>query len=311
MKDPRTGEPQTYEVLLVEDSRTHATIVTRMLRVSSPEAQQVFGRFHLTVRTSVAQAQEFLEDHRVDIVLADLNVTDSLGMGTLHAVRAAAPETPVVVLTGSSDEAVGMEAVAAGAESYLRKSEASPPLLIRTIHHAIERRRLTGKLERMAWYDEMTSLLNRRGFFRSAEEMHQGAAANEERVMAVFIDLNDLKVLNDTFGHEAGDQAIIAVADVLANATTSTGGVAGRLGGDEFCALVPAGDGPQPFLDAIAACLEDVNDHRGEPLSLSLGFFVGHAATGDLDEFMRIADNDLYAAKARKGTVDGPLIASR
>jgi signal transduction histidine kinase len=127
------------EVLLVEDDPAFGTFCGTVL-ASADEP------FHLVCATSLTAALEVLAAASVDVVLLDLNLPDSAGLGTLRDVLAAAPHLPVVVLTGVADPGVPQEALRLGAQDWLGKDRIDPDLLPRTLRYAIERKRLANQL---------------------------------------------------------------------------------------------------------------------------------------------------------------------
>ncbi|MFA7241374.1 MAG: EAL domain-containing protein [Sulfuricellaceae bacterium] len=130
----------TINALLVEDNPGDARLIK--------EALIEMGRPHLHLdwveRLDAAVAR--LLQQKFDVVLLDLSLPDSQGLHTVREIERAAPQTPVVVLTGLDDEAVALEAVRAGAQDYLVKSEIAGHLLARVIRYAIERNRIGQRL---------------------------------------------------------------------------------------------------------------------------------------------------------------------
>ncbi|MFP9193194.1 bacterio-opsin activator domain-containing protein [Natronosalvus vescus] len=98
-----------------------------------------------------------------DVVLLDLNLPDSTGLETLSSVLEAAPEVPVIVLTGLQDSDTGIEAISRGAQEYLVKDEVTSPMLVRTLSHAIERHEQLLERERRRQELEALNRLNRIG----------------------------------------------------------------------------------------------------------------------------------------------------
>lgn len=127
-------EPPLH-VLLVEDDAADARFVELLLA----EVGQPGVGLHRVDR--VAGACRWLREHAVDVVLLDLNLPDSYGLATLERLLAAAPEVPVVVLTGYDSEELALASMRAGAEDFLPKSEMDGEALLRAIRHARERRR--------------------------------------------------------------------------------------------------------------------------------------------------------------------------
>ncbi len=140
---PEMDEPSTI-VLLIEDNPGDARLVQEMLGEATGSA---FG-FKRADRLSTGLEQ--LAKDGADAVLLDLGLPDSHGLDTFVKAHAQAPDRPIVVLTGTSDEAVALEAVQIGAQDYLVKGQVDGDSLVRSIRYAIERQRLLVKLEQTA-----------------------------------------------------------------------------------------------------------------------------------------------------------------
>lgn len=149
--------------------------------------------------------------------------------------------------------------------------------------------------------DAMTSLLNRRGF---DESLHREVARHNrhgEGLSVVLFDLDNLKPLNDTHGHAAGDDAIIAVASAISEQLRETD-VAARLGGDEFAVLLPAAASAQAH--QVALRLRAAIESRsvcGEPIAVSVGVGTARGCPTTARALLFDADFSLYTDKrARK-----------
>ena len=121
--------------LLVEDSHSDAALLEECL------TQNGLGSFRFAQAESLAEAIQRLRNEKYDVLLLDLSLPDSYGRETFLRVRAAAPDLPIVVLTGIEDEAVGLEAVRHGIQNYLIKGQAYGRQTARAIRYAIERKR--------------------------------------------------------------------------------------------------------------------------------------------------------------------------
>lgn len=134
-------------ILLVEDNPGDARLIHEMLDQDEELTQRVTLSGRLGREPSVITEQrledglDVLATESVDIVLLDLNLPDSTGLETLDVLDEATETVPVVVLTGVRDQEVGVRAIKRGAQDFLVKDEVTSPLLVRTIHHAIERSR--------------------------------------------------------------------------------------------------------------------------------------------------------------------------
>ena len=124
----------TVRVLLLEDDPADARLVDRMLRRISS------ANFTVEIAGRLAQATARLAQGDIDVVLADLSLPDSAGLSTLTVLTAAAPDLPVVVLTGNDDDSQAIEALKHGAQDYLVKGSGDGLMLARVVRYAIERK---------------------------------------------------------------------------------------------------------------------------------------------------------------------------
>ena len=139
---PGSAANEALRVLLVEDNPTDALLVEVALEEMSAPAPL------LTHVELLAEACDALQNQEFDVVLIDLNLPDGQGLGNFESLRELAPDLPMIVLTGLSDESVAIAAIASGASDYLIKSEAQTALLERSIRYSIERKRNeNGRLE--------------------------------------------------------------------------------------------------------------------------------------------------------------------
>lgn len=164
--------------------------------------------------------------------------------------------------------------------------------------------RLEGKVEeldRLAHQDALVPLANRRGMLRELEMMIARHERHATPAAMLFVDLNDLKMLNDKFGHVGGDAALVRVAERLLDGTRANDCVA-RLGGDEFCVLLDHADEKsaletaERLVDSIAC--EDFL-FEGAPIPLSVAIGVTLIEQGDTPAtVLARADKAMYRVKA-------------
>jgi len=135
---------QLIKVLLIEDDPDDVFLIQDMI-------ESVCGLlycFELAHVNRLSGALEYIRKHHVDVVLTDLGLPDSQGLATVTALLEKAQTTPIVVLTGLADEAVGMEAVTMGAQDYLIKGEVEREILVRAMTYAIQRKKEQDELRR-------------------------------------------------------------------------------------------------------------------------------------------------------------------
>lgn len=157
------------------------------------------------------------------------------------------------------------------------------------------------ELEALAYRDPLVPVANRRGMLRDLEAMIARHHRHQIPSAVLFVDLDDLKILNDSFGHGGGDMALIHVAEKLLIGTRSNDTVA-RLGGDEFCILLDHAD--EALARTIAKRLVDMiagEDclYQGQPMPLSVAIGVTLIEAGDSPEtVLARADQAMYRVKA-------------
>jgi signal transduction histidine kinase len=127
---------KALQILLVEDNAGDARLLREMFSKEKP------GSFELTHLLRLGEAVTHLAKGGMDIVLLDMGLPDGHGLDTVRRAHAAAPDVPVIVLTGLDDEALAAEAMKAGAQDYLIKGQIENRALPRALRHAIERHRM-------------------------------------------------------------------------------------------------------------------------------------------------------------------------
>lgn len=169
-----------------------------------------------------------------------------------------------------------------------------------------EHKRMGEMLQQLSLTDELTGLYNRRGFITLAEQQMKFARSSRMKndLSLFYADMDGLKQINDRFGHEAGSQAIVEVAEVLKETFRETDIIA-RIGGDEFTIL--AVDVSADKEHAIKARLQENIRRRNEtgdsthPLSLSVGMAqAGEVGVTSVEELLARADKAMYAQKRVK-----------
>jgi len=167
-----------------------------------------------------------------------------------------------------------------------------------------EKKRLEDTLKAMSITDELTGLYNRRGFIALSQQQLKIAERAGNSMLLFFADLDNMKWINDTFGHKIGDRALIKTAQILKE-TFRESDIVGRLGGDEFCVL--AIDARQTYARALYERLKEnikrYNSNNDDlfQISISLGFSrFDPDSPKDLDELISEADKMMYEEKNNK-----------
>lgn len=167
-----------------------------------------------------------------------------------------------------------------------------------------ERRRQRAELELLAINDPLTGLLNRRGLYQTLERECARVERHEAHAALLIIDLDRFKVINDTYGHQAGDDVLIKVAELLRSRLRADD-VAARHGGDEFAAILV--EASVDKATSVAADLRTLIEEArlglaDRPMSASIGTTALTTNDTAADALAR-ADRAMYAAKRRRSTI--------
>lgn len=163
-------------------------------------------------------------------------------------------------------------------------------LLIATVRKQLARE------EELSRTDPLTRLLNPRGFRERAELLLAIARRNGCAITFAYIDLDNFKTVNDHHGHLAGDAALRVAADVL-RSTVRKSDVIGRLGGDEFGALLFDTPDAEHALERLRDRLAEMMSERSWPITASVGAITFGSAPDSLDQALRAADEVMYSVK--------------
>lgn len=172
------------------------------------------------------------------------------------------------------------------------------------IEDITERKQLEEQLRAISLVDDLTGLYNRRGFLTVAEHQMKLAARNKKNLLLLFIDLDNLKDVNDEFGHPIGDQALIQTTRILKR-TFRGSDIIARIGGDEFVVLTLeiADAGARTFYNRLQKSLDSFNRHTRLPFALALSVGWAHydpARPRSIHALLAQADQMMYRHKQSK-----------
>lgn len=169
-----------------------------------------------------------------------------------------------------------------------------------------EKDTLVDKLDSMYVRDELTKLYNRFGMRRFVDKIMEVAKRDQKYIMCIELDLDGLKKINDTYGHDAGDNAIVQVANAMRQASERRE-VCIRSGGDEYLVfgIAEKESDAAAFIQRVEEYLDEYNQRNAWPyeVTCSCGYCVHPAQQiHSLEEMVTEADKLLYQVKARKKT---------
>ena len=290
------GEAAAHSVLLIEDNAGDARLIREMLY------EEENAPFDLRSVDRLSRGLEALSKQAASLVLLDLSLPDSHGLDTFSKVYAHAPKVPIIVLSGNDDETLALYAVKSGAQDYLVKGRIDRELLLRAMQYAIERKRYQEELERQANYDALTGLPNRH-LLNDRLKQAVISTRNQRSVAVVFIDLDHFKVINDSLGHDFGDEVLRQIGERL-QSSVRDGDTVARLGGDEFILIL----NDQTREDLIFRSMRRIIGRIGEPMmiaghelniSCSAGISTYPQDGTDANTLLKNADAAMYRAKSQ------------
>jgi diguanylate cyclase (GGDEF)-like protein len=279
-------------VLLLEDSDTAADLVQRALIK--------LGGFECFRVSRLADAVESAHNAKFDTIITDLSLPDARGLDAVVKLRKAAPESTLVVCSGSDEEALALQVIELGAQEFVVKGESDEDSLGRAVRLARVRRQGEQRLARLAFTDALTGLYNRAIFSERLDEALAQAKRHSSRLGVIYVDLDGFKAVNDQHGHDAGDQLLLQVATRLREAVREYDTVA-RLGGDEFAVLVThlQPDALKATAERIAASvsLPVVHDGARFQVTASIGIAAYPEHATDAVLLLKLADSAMYRGK--------------
>ncbi len=312
---------EQLKLLIIEDDADQRDLIRETL-------EDHFGRGTVVAvdgrRAALAQ-----ELDSFTLILTDYNLSDGCGMDVLEEVKARC-STPVIMVTGENVGRIAAEAISRGATDYVVKVGDylyTIPLVIEknltmakvkreneNLRQQIERTLLelqfkNGQLEesllrveQMAATDPLTGLYNRRHFGKVLDQLFAEAQRFDTDLSCVMIDLDGYKQLNDSHGHQMGDQLLVTAGKVI-TANLRRMDVAARYGGDEFVVLLPHADTPEAA--GVAQRIRDdyyqasatlLRSGAGVRMSIGIGSLKANNPVG-ADQLVAMADRALYRAK--------------
>jgi diguanylate cyclase (GGDEF)-like protein len=291
---------EVLRILLVEDDQDDYVLVQAFLA----DIDNLPTR--LTWVTQATEALEKLKSETFDVMLVDYHLGKMDGLEFVREVQAHGYLAPIIILTGQGDRDVDLAAMKAGAVDYLEKSQITLPLLERSLRYAVQRDAALRQLREQAIHDDLTGLYNRREFNRLlAEELSRCRRYGRTMTLLMF-DIDHFKAVNDSLGHQAGDQVLRGAARALHDALRAVDRPA-RYGGDEFAVILSETAGKAAWVAAerlarvVPQALAGDGLKLPVPLTLSMGVAEWPADAETGEGLIAKADQALYAAKHQGG----------
>ncbi|MDD5670164.1 MAG: GGDEF domain-containing response regulator [Candidatus Omnitrophica bacterium] len=286
------------KVLMVDDDADFALAVQRSLEQSTD------AEFLFQMSGSFKNAMEMSAKFHPDVIFLDLNLPDKQGLFTFTEIHARLQKIPIVIISALDDSKLALEAVREGAQDYVLKGAIDSSIFPRIALMAVERQQILQDLSELSTYDELTKLYNRRGFMTFGAEYLKLSKRTGRDLTILYVDLDGLKTINDTYGHASGDFALIKTAGVLRQ-TFRDSDIIARIGSDEFAVI--AVEAPKSsagmLTERLLRTVDDCNRKSQLPFKISVS--VGSSSFDSdklfsIDQLMALADLELYHQKKRK-----------
>lgn len=291
---------EQVKLLLVEDNPADVLLVTELLSESQ------LGPFVLEHVENTEGALAYFQDNQPDLCLVDYKLGLDSGFELLFEASKGRIQVPMILLSGVGDYRTDLEAMQLGAFDYLEKSALSSALLERSIRYAIQQFRLVEALRQTAEEDGLTKLQNATAFKKRLAEAIARAKRSHKLLGLLFVDLDGFKAVNDTSGHDLGDEVLKLVSSRL-RATVRQTDIVGRVGGDEFAVILEGLNQPtdanrvcEAIIESIRTCPSEIED-QDFVLGASVGVAIYPTDAEQPDPLLQLADKSMYVAKRRGG----------
>lgn len=289
----RLQKNKKHTILVVDDSMVFRKHMKRMLE----------NLFYKVITVAHGEEAINLLHTKVDVslVLTDYNMPVMNGMELTAAIRENynKNELCIIAISSNQDEEINALFLKEGANDYIKKPFSKEEFSCR-INNSIEALENIQIITNSANRDFLTGLYNRRYFFKNVQTYFDEAVQDDEDFAIAMIDIDNFKNINDTYGHDTGDKAIIDFSELL-RANTDHHDIVARFGGEEFCILLKGttSNEAQVIMQKLLSKVErsvTISDKNEEiRFTISIGLATDHEDT--LDATINQADLYLYEAK--------------
>lgn len=285
-------EDQGFRVLIIDDDAVTSKFYGAVLRDAG---------MNVYLLNDPTQILTVMTDFRPEIVLMDVYMPVCSGVELSRIIRQdnSYVDVPIVFLSSESDMSKQLDAVKAGADDFITKPVA-PEYLKSSISSRAERYR---SLRALIMRDGLTGLYNHTAIKEQLASEISQAGRNGAPLALAMIDLDNFKMINDTYGHPAGDQVLRTLARLLRQRLRRSD-IVGRYGGEEFAVIFPdtTASVAARVLDQVRVAFAKIQQHSEGGGHFAVSFSGGVAdleATLDADELFDVADAAMYASKQK------------
>ncbi|AWK88062.1 diguanylate cyclase [Azospirillum thermophilum] len=284
------------KILVVDDIPSNVHVLSRILK----------DDYDIYFATDGERALELVQSRMPDLVLLDIMMPGMDGFEVCTRIKAdtTTRDIPVIFISAKSeveDETRGLEV---GAIDFITKP-ISPPIVKARVRNHLLLKRQADLLRSLSFLDGLTGIANRRQFDETMQREWRRCARMHAPLSLIMLDVDHFKAFNDHYGHQAGDECLRAVAEVLAEQVKRPSDLVARYGGEEFVCLLPETENEGAIL--VAERLRDAVARLGIPhasspvaphVTISLGVATALPTSDTSPESLsQLADQLLYQAK--------------
>jgi diguanylate cyclase (GGDEF)-like protein len=285
--------PLHFKILIVDDEETMCSLLVSMLSKRGHECQ--------TAKDGI-EALEKIKKGSFDSAVIDVVMPLMDGITLTRELLKLYPNLPIMIMTGHTDEHSAESAIAAGAQEFIKKPFFIDEFILR-FDKMMRDHKAEEALLALSLTDELTGLYNRRRFFVLTEQYLKVAIRTKKRSLLLYIDMDELKWINDHHGHNEGDRALIALASILKK-TFRESDIIARIGGDEFVALLESTvENDETLINRLSGNIKDHNAKQTGRYKLSVSVGVAQFDPENpisIDELLSEADALMYTQKRKK-----------
>ena len=253
----------------------------------------------VTVRNAEEALKIFNEDNNYAVVISDMKMPGMDGIEFLEKIKEKDPLTIRILITGYADLETAINAVNKGKIFHFLSKPFTKEVLLKVIEIGLETYKKQLKLQQESITDELTGLFNRRFFLSKLEEEFINAEREKIDFCIIFIDINNFKEINDNYGHDIGDRALIILSNLLKRICRNND-ISARFGGDEFIILANFTNkaGAEILINRIRDLLnKEIIDNTDITISIAAGI-SGYPDDGkEIETLINIADQEMYKNK--------------
>ncbi len=288
------------KILVVDDEPINIDILVDLLD----------DDYTILVALDGESAIEILLDEKVDLVLLDIIMPGMDGYEVCEKLQASdkTRDIPIIFITAQTDEEAIEKAYNIGCIDFISKPFI-PNELIAKVNRELKMQEVIANLEasqielkRLSSIDPLTKLYNRRFFTKTSEHFFNLAMRNKSSLSIIMLDIDNFKLINDTYGHQVGDEVLVYLASMLVASRKSD--IVCRFGGEEFIILLPDTDIDGTLLIAeklrqnIGSNLIKLEDNRELKFTASFGIAeIDHSLDKNIEKIIYRADKAMYEAK--------------